>query len=438
MNQSAKNKRQRGNANRAKLKRQKNAKNVFTGVNRPAKKRSTALAKKQGGAGVNKKRENRAAKKSGIAKSKEAKAGFSSKPDKWYKGRNLYPTAGKDGATIYLPQKSDATPSELLKGQFVKDVDVGKEVAAGVPPKEDQWYKGRNLYPTLDENGKTIYLPQQSDATPSELLKGQFVKDVDTGKEVLNGVDPKPDRWYKGRNLYPTLDENGKMTYLPQKSEATPSELLKGQFVKDVDAGKEVLNDVDPKPDWWYKGRNLYPTLDENGKTTYLPQKSDATPAERLKGNYVKDVDAGKDAIEGYAPKEDKWFKGRNLYATLGDEGEVVYLPQESDATPSELQKGQFVKEVDQGKKVREVLPKNTKPKIDAQGRMLYPVKTQSDGRKEELVYYPKESEATASEKTKGQFVRDEEVINEHPTRRRAQRASKPEGRNRRNAVTEI
>jgi hypothetical protein len=53
-------------------------------------------------------------------------------------------------------------------------------------------------------------------------------------------------------------------------------------------------------------------------------------------------------------------------------------------------------------------------------------------------VYYPKESEATASEKTKGQFVRDEEVINEHLTRRRAQRASKPEGRNRRNAVTEM
>jgi hypothetical protein len=122
----------------------------------------------------------------------------------------------------------------------------------------------------------------------------------------------------------------------------------------------------------------------------------------------------------------------------LGDEGEVVYLPQESDATPEELQKGQFVKDVDQGKKVREVLPKNTKPKTDDQGRLLFPVKTLSDDGKEELVYYPKESEATASEKTKGQFVRDEEVINEHLTRRRAQRASKPEGRNRRNAVTEM
>ncbi|OJJ19149.1 hypothetical protein BKI52_20255 [marine bacterium AO1-C] len=434
MNQSVKNK-NRGNTSRAKLKRQQRSKNLLSDSKRQDKQRHTALAK-QGSAneGRQKRRENRAVKASGIPKDKEAITRFSSKPDRWFKGRNLYPTLNKQGKTIYLPQKSDATPSELRKGQFVKDVDIGKEVAAGIPPKEDR-VRGRNLYPITGTDGTIIYLPQKSDATPAELLKGQFVKDVDVGKEAIVGEAPKPDRWFKGRKLYPTAGLDGKTVYLPQQSEATPSELLKGQFVKDVDAGKEMLNGVDPKPDRWFKGRNLYPTLDEQGKTIYLPQKSDATPAERLKRNYVKDVGAGKDVIAGYTPKEDR-KRGRNLYPTLGDKGEMIYLPQERDATPSELQKGQFVKDADAGQEVIEALPKNLRPKIDDQGRVLYPVKVQSEDSRATLVYYPKESEATETEKNKGEYLRDEVVTANDQDRRRAERAHKSSGRNRSNAIS--
>ena len=263
----------------------------------------------------------------------------------------------------------------------MKDVDTGKEATAGTSPKEDKT-RGRNLYATQGDDGETVYLPQKSDATPAELLKGQFVKDVDSGKDAIDGKSPKKDRWYKGRNLYATKGDDGKTVYLPQRSEATPAELLKGQFVKDVDAGKDIVDGdgLSPKPDRWYRGRNLYPTRDDDGNIIYLPQKSDATPSERLKGQYVKDENTGKDSLDGYAPKADK-TRGRNLYAAKGDEGEVVYLPQESEATPSEIKSGQFVEDLDLGKNVISVLPGNTKPKtdgssrVDRKGRLLYPVK---------------------------------------------------------------
>ncbi|MEM9340201.1 MAG: hypothetical protein AAGA66_15815 [Bacteroidota bacterium] len=332
----------------------------------------------------------------------------------------------------------------MRKGQFVKDVDNGKEAMEGTPPKPDSRFKGRNLYATEGDDGTTTFLPQKSEATPSELQKGQFVKDLDLGKEASDGPT-KRDKWYKGRNLYPVRDADGKVTYLPQRSEATPSELQKGNFVKDVDSGREVLDGAPSKPDRWFKGRNLYPTLDDNGNTIYLPQKSDATPSELLKGRYVKDEDRGKEAIDGYTPEEDRTM-GRNLYATLGDEGELIYLPQESEATPSELQKGQFVKDLDRGREVIEVLPANMKPKIedvrqtDDQGRLLYPVKvaSETEGEPFSMAYYPKESEATEGEKQKGHFIRDEEVKNDREIKRRLERANHlpTQARSRSNAIS--
>ncbi|MEO1053979.1 MAG: hypothetical protein AAFX87_25300 [Bacteroidota bacterium] len=434
MSQSAK----RRSPGAPKLKRQKAVRNLSLGTQR----RHTASVS-QRSASPGKRRESRASKAPGVVKSKEPVAGLSPKPDRWFKGRNLYPTAGADGKTVYLPQQSDTTPSELRRGQFVKDVDNGKEATPGQPPKKDQT-RGRNLYAAVGDDGVTTYLPQKSDATPAELLKGQFVKDVDTGKAVIDGKSPKKDRWYKGRNLYPAEGVDRKTVYLPQKSEATPSELLKGQFVKDVDAGKDVLDGAPPKPDRWYRGRNLYPALGDDGKTIYLPQKSDATPSELLRGRYVKDEDLGKEVIEGYAPKEDQ-TRGRNLYATLAEAGQVIYLPQESEATPSELQKGQFVQDLDRGKDVIEALPKNMKPKIDSnsrvddQGRLLYPVKvpSEAEGEPYEIVYYPKESEATEVEKRKGLFIRYDEIKDESITRRRAERVYRIQGRNRSNALSE-
>ncbi|MEM9337340.1 MAG: hypothetical protein AAGA66_01325 [Bacteroidota bacterium] len=439
MSQSAKSKKRRA-SDAPKLKRQKAIRPPSPGL----KMRPTSGPKKTDGSGdaQSKRRESRATKSPGFTKKKEPAKGLSPKKDRWYKGRNLYPAKGKDGNLTYLPQKSDATPKELREGQFVKDVDTGKEAAEGTPPRADRM-RGRNLYATVGEDGKTTYLPQKSEATPKELLEGTFVKDLDLGKEVSDGPTKK-DKWYKGRNLYPVRDADGKVTYLPQRSEATPSEIQKGDFVKDVDSGRDVLDGTPPKPDRWYRGRNLYPTLDDKGQTIYLPQKSEATPAERLSGRYVKDEDNGKEAIDGYTPKEDK-ARGRNLYAALGDEGEVIYLPQESEATPKELLEGQFVEDQDPGYEVIEVLPENTKPKADDrtkvedQGRFLYPVKVASEqeGEPFNIVYYPRESEATEVEKQKGQFIRDEEVTDESESKRRSERATRIKGRNRSNAISE-
>ncbi|WP_299466483.1 hypothetical protein [uncultured Microscilla sp.] len=208
-----------------------------------------------------------------------------------------------------MPKKSEATDAEKRAGLFVDDADVeaaqpkGKAPAEGGKPKYDIG-KGRNIYPTKDENGKIVYLPKESEATDFEKSRGLFVHDADEGNPQRNtATDPKGDtngsqhqqrRSARAGNLAAASadDETGKPRDLkkrpvPKAKDGTP--LWDGKTMPEVDAevSQNLLKNLKPKYDIG-KGRMLYPTEIAPGKIGYLPLKDEASPQEQAAGVYLR------------------------------------------------------------------------------------------------------------------------------------------------------
>ncbi|WP_299462928.1 hypothetical protein [uncultured Microscilla sp.] len=161
-----------------------------------------------------------------------------------------------------------------------------KPVTKGKKPKYDIG-KGRSVYPSKDENGKTVYLPTESDASDLEKAKGLFVSDEDAlgdkpGKELVKDGKPKFDIG-KGRSIYPSNNAKGKTVYLPKKSEATDAEKRAGLFVDDAAAegdakGQSLQAGLKPKKDLG-KGREIHPAKNANGKwNCYICCESKKSP----------------------------------------------------------------------------------------------------------------------------------------------------------------
>ncbi|EAY28278.1 hypothetical protein [Microscilla marina] len=364
------------------------------------------------------------------------------------KGRSVYPSKDANGKTVYLPKESDASEAEKAKGLFVSDEDAlgdqpGKELVKDGQPKKDLG-KGRDIYPSKNAEGKTVYLPKKSEASDAEIRAGAFVDDAAAegdaqGQSLQAGLKPKKDLG-KGRDIHPAKNADGKLVYLPKKSEATDAEKRAGLFVDDaaVEAaqpkGKAPAEGGKPKYDLG-KGRNIYPTQGEDGKLVYLPKESEATDLEKSQGLFVRDADEGNPArntatdqkgdTNGSQHQQRRSERAGNLPAanpqTETDSGKPRDLakrpvPEAQDGTP--LWDGKTMPEVDA--EVSQNLLKNLKPKYDiGKGRMLYPTEI-APGK---IGYLPLKDEASPQEQEAGIYLRlvPEEPLEEFLARNQAE-----------------
>lgn len=255
--------------------------------------------------------------------------------------------------------------------------------------------KGRQVYATVNKEGKTEYLPKESDASDSEKKRGLFIKDSAIEKlqpgsstKKLSSDSPKMDV-ARGRKVYgaETVNAAGEtvVVFFPRKSDATPTEIDNGAFVEDAlinanasDGTPNKILKQRPKYDIG-RGRTVYPTLgtdgDGNPKVVYLPRESDASSSERADGLFVKDSEAndldderaiaaafkvGTDdpryqELRANRAKKRAGFKrtnapsradiGRNrrVYPAEVAPGVIKYLPLKSETTAQELRLGLFV-----------------------------------------------------------------------------------------------
>jgi len=365
------------------------------------------------------------------------------------KGRSVYATKDANGKTVYVPKESEATDTEKTKGLFVKDSSVdppakeGKEAVKDGKPRKDLG-KDRSVYPVKDDNGKTIYLPKESDATEAEKERGLFVKDDSAGpppkegKEAVKDGKPRKDLG-KGRDVFPVKNDKGKTVYLPRESEATDFEKANGLFVKDssiseppLPAARAAIKDKKPKYDLG-KGRSIYPAKDEKGNTAYYPKASEATDEEKEKGHFVKDEDVATpeekwQSVQGAKPKYDLG-KGRHTYPAKDAEGNLVYLPKAEDATDFEKENNLYLFDerladheaedrIPEGETQERIMARAERtqrlqqigpaapPSPDSAERLLFAV-TQASG---EVVYLPKQKDATTEEIADGRFISDKEA----------------------------
>lgn len=292
-------------------------------------------------------------------------------------------------------------------------------------PKTDL-AKNRTVYATVNSDGKTEFLPAESDASDSEKKRGLFIKDSaieklrpDSVSKKLTSDPPKYDL-AKGRKVYGServnADGDTVKEFLPRKSDATQTEIDSGFFVDDAlikanaaDGTPNKLNNSKrPKYDLG-KGRTVYPTTfvnaDGQSVTQYFPRESEASNSERADGLFVKDNDADDFddqraiAAEFKVNADDPEYqklrdarakkragfnrkssdskadlgRSRRVYPAEVEPGVIKYLPLKSETTPQELRLGLFVEDVD-------FPDQNAK---DAQGRQdvsKAPIDTADDG----------------------------------------------------------
>lgn len=157
----------------------------------------------------------------------------------------------------------------------------------------------------------------------------------------------------KGRLIYPQKGDDGKVKYLPKESAASKDEIKKGLFIKeDKKDAKEIAKDLRRKYDIG-KGRFVYPVKDANGNLSYLPKESEASSIEKGGGQFVKDTAVVQKVAQSLKAKYDIG-KGRYLFPVEGVNNKVEYLPKRDDASKFELANGQFVENGD----VKDLEPK--------------------------------------------------------------------------------
>ncbi len=328
-----------------------------------------------------------------------------------FKGRNVYLIKDANGKKKFVPKESDATAKEKAKGLFVKDstiIRTGKNALdKNAKPKRDD-KRDRDTFPVKDEKGNTQYLPKESDATQEEKNLGLYVeeKSLNLPKQASEGGLPINDLG-KNRKVYPSISNEGNQVFLPRESDATDYEKKKGLFVSDDSAAAQTngkqMSDGKPIKDLG-KNRKVYPTESSSGETVFYPKKSEATPSEIKKGEFVTD-ESVEDQLKKKASdkKEPKYNKDKNRfeYAYEDKEGKITYLPKESEATDDEKKDGQFVNDRSTENPADQWQPtKNGKPKYE-KDRYLYPVQDSE----ENTTYLPLETDATAQELDNGLYL---------------------------------
>nr|VFK63834.1 MAG: hypothetical protein BECKUNK1418G_GA0071005_10385 [Candidatus Kentron sp. UNK]VFK70944.1 MAG: hypothetical protein BECKUNK1418H_GA0071006_10445 [Candidatus Kentron sp. UNK] len=337
-------------------------------------------------------------------------------------GRTLFPVDRGNGKIDYLPMASEASDHERGKELFVSDDSIEKPpvntLSEGGKSTRD-FSTGRTVFATKNPDGKTEYLPKQSDATPLELSRGKYVSDGDVeapskAGEVLDGKRPRYE-FATGRNLFATKNADGKTEYLPKKSEATARELKDGRYVADNAISQKAplgaanaMTNKKPKYDL-FKGRKVYAVVTGDGKTRYLPRESDASDLERMGGLTIPD-----DVVDGHEKRRRRTaLKGDNAdhklrraqraakragAITSRPDRPIVPITRAKDG--KEIWDGESLPEVSEENQ-RETL-KKFKPKYDLfKGRMLWPTETA----KGKIEYLPLRDDATNDERIDGRYA---------------------------------
>ena len=251
-------------------------------------------------------------------------------------------------------------PAALRRQNAKRDLNPtnSKQVSRGRKPKRD-FATGRTLFPVEGDGGKIQYLPMASEASALEVKNGSFVADAAVRQAPANKLldsasvkRPSVRDFATVRTLFATETAGGKREYLPKQSEATALELSQGKYVPDQQVeGLPRNNQLLDKPPLrdFAKGRTVFATAAADGRTDYLPRKSEATALELSQGRYVDDEDISAQAPLGEAtamsnrPPRYDLGKGRKVYAVKTPAGETVYLPRQGEASGLELARGLFI-----------------------------------------------------------------------------------------------
>lgn len=322
------------------------------------------------------------------------------------KGRLIYPKKDKEGKIQYVPRESTASDVERKKGLYIKDhKPVVKEVLNYLNSKIDIG-KGRNIYPVKDKNGTLRYLPRRGEATSYERSEGLYIDDDHVkGNDIVEGLSPRYDVG-KGRNVYPSRDNEGKIVYLPGESEATEFEKSRGSFVEDIyGESKKITAKLKPRYDIG-KGRTVYPAKDTEGKLVYLPSESYASDLDKRIGAYVTDDDAMavKNETERRLLRATQKLKFKRALSPSIDIDKKDHVSKQftmaKDGT--KLWDCKSIPEISLQKK--RAFLKRLKPKYDlGKGRMIYP--TQVGDKEEEIAYLPLKEDATRQEIFNGAYA---------------------------------
>lgn len=168
-------------------------------------------------------------------------------------------------------------------------------------------------------------------------------------------------------------------------------------------------------------GRTLFATQRANGKKEYLPKRSEASDAELARGKYVPNDAVEMPSIDNTVLNKRSVFdfnEQRTLFATQAKNGDTEYLPSKSEATAYELSTGRYIS--DSKVKPKAALGadgamRDLKPRYDlGRGRTVYAVKTADNKTR----YLPRESEASAYERSQGIYIPDG-VVDRHESQRR-------------------
>lgn len=254
--------------------------------------------------------------------------------------------------------------------------------------------------------------------------KGKPGKSADSAKRLDTKID-----FATGRVLFP-VENNGKVQYMPVESEASEFERKNGSFVSEDSVKKEAVNTLDDNAETdtvhdVQNQRQLFATLDANGKQEYLPSESDADALELANGKYIPDevltapsVALGLLDTDVNKTKQQLVFdftNQRNLFAVRTNDGKDIKVPAKSKATASELKRGLYIDDSAISKKI-DLSPAggpakaltNDPARLDfTNQRMVFAAKDENG----KTVYFPKQSEANAMELARGLFIPDDLVI---------------------------
>ncbi len=269
--------------------------------------------------------------------------------------------------------RADATASKLTASspQVNKQPPLKRQnnkrnlnLATGKPKRD--FATGRTLFPVEGDGGKIQYVPIAKEATSLEVQNGAFIADAAVQKDPVNTLEVQKAPvnttavklaslrdFATGRTVFATKTADGKrVEYLPKESEATALELSQGKYVPDaqVEVAPPRNNEVLNKPPLrdFATGRTVF-AIKANGRTEYLPKRSEATALELSQGRYVDDEDVSAKAPLGAEnamsnlPSKYDVGKGRKVYAVKTPDGKTIYLPREGDADGLELAKGIFI-----------------------------------------------------------------------------------------------
>ena len=346
-------------------------------------------------------------------------------------GRLLFPVTD-GGKTRYLPVESEANPHERKLGLFVSNASIKKDPvntlsANGKSIRElvsqningDEIY--RTLFATENADGKTEYLPKESEATAGQLNQGKYVPDDQVenppkGNTIVNGEGNQP-LWEfnEQRILFATETADGKREYLPKRSEATAAELQAGNYVNDEDISEQAplgkLNSMSNEKPRYDPGkeRTVFPVKTKDGKVIYLPDASSADAFERARGLYIPDDIVDKHerkrrrtGLKDYSADQDQLRAQRAKKLAGGATGNTNQITEPiTEATDGTAIWDGFTLPQISEQRQSEVL-QTLKAKYDlGKGRMVYPTETA----KGKIEYLPLLSDATTDERIDQRYV---------------------------------